>query len=359
MKKILQFGLFVLTFSFLCQGVFAFTVNCEPRVVDIGTGQTFSQDCLIDFACSSGETFPATDKLSFSTDIVNHHWTGILLVDEDGPTGPITENDIVLTSSSNSNPWIVSGGMLSFPCSKYKYDKVTFNLFGYIPLNPSTTMNFVKIEQLDSNNNVILSSVYKMPMTRVVYTPTPEPTSGSISASSFPSGAKIYIDDVYKGITPLISNGIINGGHVVRFKMDGYEDITQVVSISGNTVTASANLIVSTTTAQTTATTTTAQTTTATATTTTTTTTATTATVTTAPTTTTMATTIQTTVPTTMITTTPITTLSTPTIKPTTKATLKKLTPIPMDTPTQASPIGFENSLFAIGFIAFLLIIKR
>jgi PKD repeat protein len=71
---------------------------------------------------------------------------------------------------------------------------------------------------------------------------------------------------------------------------------------------------------------------------------------------TTVATTIQTTVPTAVPTPIIITTMPTPTIKITPKKTIP---PLPTDTPTQESPMGFEVCLFALAIAGLLIIIRR
>ena len=71
-----------------------------------------------------------------------------------------------------------------------------------------------------------------------------QPTStGSIAVTSSPSGAEIYIDNAYKGITPLTVDGVAAGTHAVRVALAGYSDwSTSVLVGSGSTASASASL---------------------------------------------------------------------------------------------------------------------
>ncbi len=57
---------------------------------------------------------------------------------------------------------------------------------------------------------------------------TPE---GTISISSSPSGAKIYLDGDLKGTTPLSLEDVISGSHTIRVVKDGYEEETKAVSL--------------------------------------------------------------------------------------------------------------------------------
>ena len=47
---------------------------------------------------------------------------------------------------------------------------------------------------------------------------------GSYDISSNPSGANIYIDDVYQGQTPKIITGVSIGSHIIRLTKSGYQD---------------------------------------------------------------------------------------------------------------------------------------
>ncbi len=71
-----------------------------------------------------------------------------------------------------------------------------------------------------------------------------QPTStGSIAVTSSPSGAEVYIDNAYRGITPLTVDGIAAGTHAVRVALAGYSDWSTSVQVgAGSTASASASL---------------------------------------------------------------------------------------------------------------------
>lgn len=60
---------------------------------------------------------------------------------------------------------------------------------------------------------------------------------GSLSVSSTPEGAEIYLGGRYYGATPMKVNGISAGTHHIEIKMDGYTDDIQTVTVTSNTVT--------------------------------------------------------------------------------------------------------------------------
>ncbi len=68
-------------------------------------------------------------------------------------------------------------------------------------------------------------------------------TTGSIAVTSSPSGAEVYIDNAYKGITPLTVDGVAAGTHAVRVALAGYGDWSTSVQVgAGSTASASASL---------------------------------------------------------------------------------------------------------------------
>jgi len=73
--------------------------------------------------------------------------------------------------------------------------------------------------------------------------PAPVSATGSIAVTSSPTGAEIYIDNAYKGITPLTVDGVAAGTHAVRVALAGYSDWSTSVQVgAGSTASASASL---------------------------------------------------------------------------------------------------------------------
>ncbi|HAJ32620.1 MAG TPA: hypothetical protein DCK79_04530 [Candidatus Atribacteria bacterium] len=74
---------------------------------------------------------------------------------------------------------------------------------------------------------------------------TPPPTYyGRIVATSHPQGAKIYLDNTYKGVTPLNLDRVSAGQHRIKLIMAGYQNWNSYVSVSpSRTTTVSADLI--------------------------------------------------------------------------------------------------------------------
>ncbi len=74
-------------------------------------------------------------------------------------------------------------------------------------------------------------------------TPTSAPGTGSVSVSSNPAGAGVYLDNVYVGITPLTIPGVSSGSHVVLLTHQGYANWQATVQVQqGVTETVDATL---------------------------------------------------------------------------------------------------------------------
>ncbi|WP_321505588.1 PEGA domain-containing protein [uncultured Methanoregula sp.] len=68
-------------------------------------------------------------------------------------------------------------------------------------------------------------------------------TTGQILVSSSPSGANIYLDNAYKGISPLTLTNIPEGSHTVTLRVNGYQDFAKPVNVvGGSTVDVSGTL---------------------------------------------------------------------------------------------------------------------
>ncbi|MFA4859815.1 PEGA domain-containing protein [Methanoregula sp.] len=62
-------------------------------------------------------------------------------------------------------------------------------------------------------------------------------TTGQIQIVSTPPGANIFLDNVFRGITPATLNDIPQGSHVLSLKQSGYNDAVQTVSVTGGQTT--------------------------------------------------------------------------------------------------------------------------
>jgi hypothetical protein len=74
-------------------------------------------------------------------------------------------------------------------------------------------------------------------------TPKTTPATGTISVSSSPSSANVYLDNSYKGITPLTIPDVSAGTHTIKVTLAGYQDWSTSVQVtSGETLPVPASL---------------------------------------------------------------------------------------------------------------------
>ncbi len=66
---------------------------------------------------------------------------------------------------------------------------------------------------------------------------------GDISISTTPSGARIHLDDAYKGVTPVIIKDVLPGSHTIKLTFNEYDDWTTIIDVvEGSTNTISVTL---------------------------------------------------------------------------------------------------------------------
>lgn len=63
------------------------------------------------------------------------------------------------------------------------------------------------------------------------------PTTGSLSVTSSPSGAAVYVKSVYYGITPQTVTGLAPGNHLVQLTHSGYEPWSQTAGVTAGRIT--------------------------------------------------------------------------------------------------------------------------
>ena len=67
---------------------------------------------------------------------------------------------------------------------------------------------------------------------------------GQVAVVSAPSGAGVYIDNAYRGITPLTVRDVTKGAHTLLIRMSGYQDwTTSVQVVEGETAQVSSTLV--------------------------------------------------------------------------------------------------------------------
>jgi hypothetical protein len=231
-RKSLKLAIFCYTLIFLVQSVPAFAVgsgSVNPSG-NLYPGNSVNASYMV--YAASGTPFSAYDDLQFITELDGASWTYAVMVNGVTNTRPVSRGKILT----------INGYELEYP----SLDEVvvTVNLQGTIPAGSvlGTNTTIVKIQELDARGYAIPSSIVNVDHLIGEPTPPPTPAYGSITVTSSPSGADIYIDNVYKGLSPAVFNPIPNGNHIVLIKLDGYPDFSKGVTVAADNQTVDAAL---------------------------------------------------------------------------------------------------------------------
>ena len=211
LSKLVFWGLGIV---FLVSGVSAFTVTGvtinPPGTLEPGDAVNVSYTVY----AASGTAFPSYDDLQFISGLDDTAWSYSIVVNGVENTRPAVGGRTVT----------ISGFELAYRNQDEVLVKVSTR--GRIPpaSAPGSIKNLVTIQEIDSRGYTINSTIVTVSHLIGTPTPTPTPSVGSISVTSSPSGANIYLDNVYKGLSPLIIDAVPNGNHVIVLRLDGYED---------------------------------------------------------------------------------------------------------------------------------------
>ncbi|MFA4876557.1 MAG: PEGA domain-containing protein [Methanoregula sp.] len=70
------------------------------------------------------------------------------------------------------------------------------------------------------------------PLTPVAPGPVAD-TTGQVSVVSSPPGASVFLDNVFKGVTPVTLHDVPEGSHIISLKLQGYSDAVQTITVTG------------------------------------------------------------------------------------------------------------------------------
>lgn len=185
-------------------------------------------------------------RLPLSTDLAGQVWTEKLTRD-DGT--PITEFP--------PGKRFIDG----YTLTKLPYEVIlTIHLEGTVPENSvGNKITILKVEEMTSGGIVVSSyetpkivvgsstpvtaspsvtptvTTTATPTATTVPTVTPTPVTATLVAASVPAGADLFIDNIYRGLTPLVCSDITPGSHHILLKREGYADDHQTVVFAAGT----------------------------------------------------------------------------------------------------------------------------
>jgi hypothetical protein len=231
-RKSLQLAIICCTLLFLIPGIPAFTVGSVSVSPSGNLYPGNSVNVSYTVYAASGMAFPSYDDLQFITELDDPRWTYSIAVNGIKNHRPVTGDRTVT----------INGFELGY---RNQDEVVVYVLLqGNIPAGSvlGTNRTLVRIHELDARGYVIPYSVVNVNHLIGEPTPAPTPAYGSITVTSYPAGADIYIDNVYKGLSPAVFDAVPNGNHVVLIKLDGYQGLSKSVGVTANNQTVYAQL---------------------------------------------------------------------------------------------------------------------
>lgn len=127
------------------------TVSVTPQGYQ-PPGTPMTVTVVIDFPREGGaETFPSSRDLEMSTALAGARWEPVLVLDEQNTRMPPEKGTML----------VLSGMYLSYPSTQDL--KVRLILTGAMPQDPSPDKDFLKVQEVDADKNVIATTHVEMP----------------------------------------------------------------------------------------------------------------------------------------------------------------------------------------------------
>jgi hypothetical protein len=113
------------------------------------------------------------------------------------------------------------------------------------PGSYSVSLSMPDYQTYTETVTVTAGDVKKVTAPMVPATPGPSPdTTGQVTVGSTPSGASVYLDSTYRGVTPMVLTDVPAGSHTLVLRQNGYQDWTSAVAVTGGSYTAVSGTLV-------------------------------------------------------------------------------------------------------------------
>jgi hypothetical protein len=163
------------------------------------------------------------------------------------------QSHISATLDSNVQPTTGTIVVSSTPVGAYIYldgsyqGRTTAQGFVIIGVSPGTRTVTLKLDGYqDAATSVNVNAGQQSSVSLTLQ--TPGANTGSMTITSAPAGAEVYLNNAYKGITPLTLSDLAVGSYTVSVQLQGYTEWTTTASVNaGATTPVSAQLVPATT----------------------------------------------------------------------------------------------------------------
>ena len=118
----------------------------------------------------------------------------------------------------------------------------SFNLIAISPglhtilLNVPGYTDFTQAVQVNAGQISYVNAVFTQSPAVPQGQTTPAQATGSIIATSAPSGGQVYVDNQFRGIAPVTIYNVAVGTHIINMKLAGYDDWSTSVDVPANQI---------------------------------------------------------------------------------------------------------------------------
>jgi PEGA domain len=99
-------------------------------------------------------------------------------------------------------------------------------------LPPMAADNYMGGEIVLGGSGVKITHTTAAPTQPITATVPPAPATGSLSVTTTPAGATVFIDGVQQGVTPATIPALSPGSHTLLLKLAGYQDLSTPFTVT-------------------------------------------------------------------------------------------------------------------------------
>ncbi|MEZ4608456.1 MAG: DUF4384 domain-containing protein [Deinococcales bacterium] len=229
----------------------------SPQSIVVNPLPEFSVEVYVDKDTSgnSSPSYNIGDPITISTKVSADAYVYLFNVRSSGEIVQILPNQY---DPQGQNNFVRAGETKTFPPSGARY---RFNVDGptgldkVIAVASKTALDVAQLASFQNDPNFASSNMGEQAFARTLSiivtplpqaswvtdtvmfyvvnnTPPPPPVYGTVSVTSNPSGAAVYIDNNFRGYTP-ISFGENTGSHSIKLDLNGYQSYQQSINVQG------------------------------------------------------------------------------------------------------------------------------
>jgi hypothetical protein len=163
--------------------------------------------------------------------------------------GQVTVANLVLIPDTSLSPYgsidITSTvpGALVYLDGIYKGTTQSVDTFNIISVDPGSHTLLLHVPGYSDFQQTVQVNAGQISDVNAVFSTLPvsqqgstTPPVGSIIVTSSPSGSQVYVDNQFRGVTPVTIYNVAPGNHIINLKLAGYSDYSTSVDVPANQI---------------------------------------------------------------------------------------------------------------------------